>query len=165
MAGMSITDHWSHFSACTDCTVPRAAASLSHSLLLSRDERNWATVLSGSLHADRRPLQRRNRISPHRSPVEGTQPCVTNADNAAVRLIECTSARDYNKSTSKCQKTEFKFEFINRSSNFQTSFNNPSLYGPHYITNLSLELNADLSITQLLFLILTLGYSQQRHIQ
>ena len=59
--------------------------------------------------------------------MEGTQPCVTDADNAAVRLIECTSPSDYDKSNSECQKTEFEFEFINRTSNFQTLFNKPTL--------------------------------------
>ena len=105
---------------------PRAAASLSRSLLLSRNERNWATVPSGSHHADCWPAQWRlhNHVSPRQPSVEGTQPCITDADNAAVQLIECTSLRDYDRSNSKCQKTEF--EFINQTSNFRTSFNNPS---------------------------------------
>jgi len=34
-----------------------AAASLYHSLLLSRDDRNWSTVLGGSRRADCRPSQ------------------------------------------------------------------------------------------------------------
>jgi len=65
---------------------------LSCSLLLSRDERNWATALSGSHCADYWPsqLRLRNRISPRQPPVEGTQPCVTDADNAVVQFIECT---------------------------------------------------------------------------
>ena len=73
-AGMSITDRWPSFSAHADCT-------LSCSLLLSRDERNWATALSGWCRADYRPSQwrLRNRISPRRPPVEGAQPCVTHA--------------------------------------------------------------------------------------
>ena len=59
--------------------------------------------------------------------MEGVQPCVTDADTAAVRLIECMSAMNYDRSNSKCQKTEFEFEFINRTSNFRTSFNNPNV--------------------------------------
>ena len=57
--------------------------------------------------------------------MEGEQPCVTNADNAIVQFIECMPLRNYDRSNSKCQKTEF--EFINRTSNFRTSFNNPSV--------------------------------------
>jgi len=120
-AAMSITDRWPCFSAHADCT-------LSRSLLLPRHERNWATALSGSRHADYRPSQLGlcNRISPRPLPVEGAQPCVTDADNAVVQLIECTPLRNYDRSNSECQKSEFEFEFINRTSNFQTSFNNPS---------------------------------------
>ena len=51
-AGMSITDRWPRFSAQADCT-------LSGSLLLSGDERNWATALSGSRRADYRLSQLR----------------------------------------------------------------------------------------------------------
>ena len=58
-------------------------------------------------------------------PVKGLQPCITDVDNAAMPLIECMSKRDYDKSNNECQKTEF--EFINRTSNFRTSFNNPSV--------------------------------------
>ena len=99
-----------------------------HSLTQSvavQGERNWATALSGLRRADYRPLQLRlrNRISPRRPPVEGTQPCVTDADNAVVQFIECKPLRNYDRSNSECQKTEF--EFINRTSNFRTSFNNP----------------------------------------
>jgi len=106
-------------SANADCT-------LSHSLLLSRDERNWATALSGWRRADYRPLQLRlrNHISPRRPPVEGMQPCVTDVDNAVVQFTECTPLRNYDRQNSECQKTEF--EFINQTSNFRTLFNNPS---------------------------------------
>jgi len=116
---MSITDRWTRFSAHADCT-------LSRSLLLSRDERNWATALSGSRRADYGPsqLRLRNRISPCRPPVEGSQPCVTDTDNAVVHIIKCMPLRNYDRSNSECRKTEF--EFINRTSNFRTLFNNPS---------------------------------------
>jgi len=119
---MSITDHWPSFSAHADCT-------LSRSLLMSSDERNWATALSRLCSADCRPLQLRlrNRISPHRPPVEGGQPCITDADNAVVQFIECRPLSNYDRSNSECQKTEFEFEFINQTSNFRTSFNNSSL--------------------------------------
>ena len=95
---------------------------------LTQSVRNWATALSGSRHANYRPLQLRlrNRYSPRRPPVEGTQPCVTDADNAVVQFIECTPLRNYGRSNSECQKIEFEFEFINRTSNFRTSINNPS---------------------------------------
>jgi len=121
-AGMSITDGWPRFSAHADCT-------LSHSLLLFRDERNWATALSRSRRADCRPspLRLRNRISPRQPPVEGTQPCVTDTDNAIVQFIECMPLRNYDRSNSECQNTEF--EFINQTSNFRTSFNNPNTFG------------------------------------
>jgi len=92
-------------------------------------ERNWATALSGSHCADYRPLQLRlrNRISPRWPPVvEGGQPCATNADNAIVQFTECTPLRNYDRSNSECHKTEFESEFINRTSNFRTSFNNPN---------------------------------------
>ena len=59
--------------------------------------------------------------------MEGAQLCVTDADNAVVQFIECTPMKNYDRSNSKCQKTEFEFEFINQTSNFRTSFNNPIL--------------------------------------
>ena len=125
---MCIMDRWPRFSAHTNCT-------LSRSLLLSSDKRNWATPLSGSRRADYQPsqLRLRNRISPRRPPVEGTQPCVTDAANAIVQFIECTPLRNYDRSNSECQKTEF--EFINRTSNFRTSFNNPNLNIARQITH------------------------------
>ena len=94
-----------------------------HSLIQSvavQGERNWATALSGSRRADYQPLQLRlrNRISPHQPPVEGAQPCVTRADNAVVQFIEWMPLRNYDVSNSECQKKEFEFEFINRTSNF-----------------------------------------------
>jgi len=118
-AGLSITDRWPCFSTHVDCT-------LSRSLLLSRDERNWATALSGSCRADYRPSQLwlRNRISPRQPPVEGAHPCVTDADNAVYWMH---APGDYDRSNSKCQKTKFEFEFINQTSNFRTSFNNLTL--------------------------------------
>jgi len=108
-------------------------------LLLSRDERNWATALSGSRRADYRPsqLRLRNRISPRRPPVEGAQPCVTDAYNAVVQFIECMPLRNYDRSNSECQETEFEFEFINRTSNFRTSFNNLKLHIPQAPLQLS----------------------------
>ena len=42
-----------------------------------------------------------------------------------MQFIECTPLA-YDRSNSKCQKTEFEFEFINRTSNFRTLFNNPT---------------------------------------
>jgi len=52
--------------------------------------------------------------------------CITDADNAAVYLSECVSLSDYDKANIECQKTEFRFEFINQTSNFRTSFNIPT---------------------------------------
>jgi len=110
--------------ATIQCT--RRLHSLTQSVAV-QGERNWATALSGSHLADYRPsqLQLRNRISPRRPPVEGGQPCTTNADNAIVQFIECMPLRNYDRSNRECQKTECEFEFINRTSNFRTSFNNP----------------------------------------
>jgi len=111
--------------ATLQCT--RRLHSLTQSVAV-QGERNWATALSGSHRADYRQLRLRNRISPRRPPVEGGQPCATNADNAVVQFIECMPLRNYDRSNSECQKTEFEFEFINRTSNFRTSFNNPTKY-------------------------------------
>ena len=61
--------------------------------------------------------------------MEGAQPCVTDADNAIVQFIECKPLRNYDRSNSECQKTEVEFEFINGTSNFRTSFNNPTMQG------------------------------------
>ena len=58
---------------------PHAAATLvllSHILLLSRYQRDWAIVPSGSCHADCRLSQRRlcNHVSPCQPPVKDLQP-------------------------------------------------------------------------------------------
>ena len=104
-AGISITVSWPRFNVHAICTLHMLLLA-SPSLLLSRDERNWATVLGRPHRADQWPSQwrLRNRVSPHRMPLEGLQPCVIDADNAAVRLIECTPPSDYDKLNSECQK-------------------------------------------------------------
>ena len=111
-----LATHWLH------CPV----LLLSHSLLLSSDQRNWATVLSRSRRTD---CWRRNDDYVTVFHLAG---CLWRAHSHALLMqtmllcgfIECTSLRDYDISNSELEKTEFKFRFINRTFNFRTSFNN-----------------------------------------
>jgi len=83
-AGMSIMDRWPRFSAHAEKWLHSpCAASLSCSLLLSRVERNWATVLGGH-RADRWPSL---KITGRPCRAHAAQSRVTDADNAALQLI------------------------------------------------------------------------------
>jgi len=58
--------------------------------------------------------------------VEETQPGTSDTDDAAARLSVCMFLSDYHTSNSEYRYWKTEFKFINKTSNFWTSFNNPS---------------------------------------